>query len=95
MVDAKTRDAEALIRDIAERQAIADRQQADAQVKQRELETNAKIIETESDKANRALEAALPALEAAAAALDNLNRDDITEIRAFTSPREFVLAYLS
>jgi dynein heavy chain, axonemal len=91
IVDAKTKDVEALIRDIGERQAIADRQQADAQAKQKELSTNAVIIAEESEKASRALEAAIPALEAAAMALENLNKDDIQELKSFASPPPLVM----
>ncbi|RYY37981.1 hypothetical protein EON62_00755, partial [archaeon] len=91
IVDGKTRDVETLISDIGNRQSIADRKQADAQVKQRDLNINAKVIEEESEKANKALEAALPALEAAAAALDNLNKDDITELKSFATPPPLVM----
>jgi dynein heavy chain len=91
VVDAKTKDVQALIKDIGERQAIADRQQADAKAKSEELAKAAVVIADESAKANKALEAALPALEAAAQALDNLNKDDITEIKAFASPPALVM----
>jgi dynein heavy chain len=91
IVDSKTRDVESLIRNIGERQAIADNQQKEAHKKQKDLGENAKVIEEESEKANKALEAALPALEAAAAALDNLNKDDITEIKSFATPPPLVM----
>jgi len=91
VVDAKTRDVEALIRSISERQTVADKQQAEAVAKQRELNINAKRIEEESARANKSLEAALPALEAAAAALDNLNKDEITEIKSFATPPPLVM----
>lgn len=86
IVDAKTKDVEKMISDIGQRQAIADRQQADAQTKQKELGVNAKIIAEESERANKALEAAIPALEAAANALENLDKDDISELKGFASP---------
>lgn len=91
IVDAKTKDVQSLIADIGERQAVADRQQADAKVKADDLARNGALIAEESAKANKALEAALPALEAAASALDNLNKDDITEIKAFASPPPLVM----
>jgi dynein heavy chain, axonemal len=91
VVDAKTKDVQALIQDIGERQAIADRQQADAKAKGEELAKASLVIADESAKANTALEAALPALEAAAQALDSLNKDDITEIKAFASPPALVM----
>ena len=49
------------------------------------------IIERESKKAELALGEALPALEAAAAALENLNKDDISELKAFANPSESVI----
>ena len=91
VVDAKTVDVKALIKDIGERQAVADRSRAEAVTKQRDLEVTGRVITEESAKASIALDAALPALEAAAAALDNLNKDDITEIRAFASPPPLVM----
>ena len=94
VVNQKTKDVQALIVDIGERQAIADRQQADAKVKADELGKMAKEIAIESAKANKSLEAALPALEAAAAALDGLNKDDITEIKAFASPPPLVMSVM-
>ena len=94
VVNAKTVDVQALIVDIGERQAVADRQQADAKVKADELGKMAKEITIESAKANKSLEAALPALEAAAAALDGLNKDDITEIKAFASPPPLVMSVM-
>jgi dynein heavy chain len=92
VVDAKTADVQALIADIGSRQGVADRAKAEASAKAAELETTGAVIAQESARANTALEAALPALEAAAAALDNLNKDDITEIKAFASPPPLVMA---
>ena len=83
IVDSKTKDVESLIRDIADRQKTVDIQNEEAQKKQVELQQSAKIIEVESAKANEALEEAVPALEAAAEALDNLDKNDIVEIRSF------------
>ena len=41
-------------------------------------------------EAEEGLSAALPALESAAEALQNLKKDDITEIRSFAKPHELV-----
>ncbi len=41
-------------------------------------------------EAEAVLADAIPILEAAAAALDNLKRDDITEIRSFAKPHVLV-----
>ena len=94
VVNQKTKDVQELIASIGQSQAIADRQQADAKVKAEELGKMAAEITVESAKANKSLEAALPALEAAAAALDALNKDDITEIKAFASPPPLVMSVM-
>ena len=91
VVDAKTIDVKALIKDITEKTEIANTNQAEAAKKQDELEKAAVIIERESAKAAAALEEALPALEAAAEALDNLRKEDITELKSFANPSEPVL----
>jgi dynein heavy chain len=91
IVDAKTLDVEGLIRDIADRQRTVDLQNEEAQKKQVELQESAKVIEVESAKANEALEEAVPALEAAAEALDNLDKNDIVEIRSFAQPPPLVM----
>jgi dynein heavy chain len=91
IVDAKTVDVKALIKDITEKTEIANVNQASATKKADELEKAAVIIERESAKAASALEEALPALEAAAEALDNLRKEDITELKSFANPSEPVL----
>lgn len=90
-MDAKTLDVEGLIRDIADRQRTVDVQNEEAQKKQVELQESAKVIVVESAKANEALEEAVPALEAAAEALDNLDKNDIVEIRSFAQPPPLVM----
>lgn len=47
-------------------------------------------IAIEKGEAEVALEAAIPALEAAAEALNDLKKDDITEIRSFAKPHVLV-----
>ena len=91
IVDAKTIDVKALIKDIEEKTAVANIKQAEAEKKSDELAKAAIIIERESEKAALALGEALPALEAAAAALENLNKDDISELKAFANPSESVI----
>ncbi|KAL8455338.1 hypothetical protein Emag_000820 [Eimeria magna] len=49
------------------------------------------IINQEKASADEALAAAIPALEAAARALENLDKKDITEIKAFTTPPKPVM----
>lgn len=47
-------------------------------------------IAVEKGEAEVALEAAIPALEEAAEALNDLKKDDITEIRSFAKPHILV-----
>ena len=47
-------------------------------------------ISVEKKEAEVALEAAIPALEEAAEALNDLKKDDITEIRSFAKPHILV-----
>ena len=51
-----------------------------AQEKQSDLERQSEVIGREKVEAEQALVEALPALEAAAEALNNLKKDEITEI---------------
>ena len=44
----------------------------------------------QKEKADEALLEALPAVEAAARALDNLDRNDLTELKAFANPHPAV-----
>ena len=44
----------------------------------------------QKEKADEALLEALPAVEAAARALDNLDRNDLTELKAFSNPHPAV-----
>lgn len=50
------------------------------------MEVQSKQIATEKAEAEIALSEALPALEEARKALDKLNKSDLAEIRAFTTP---------
>ena len=47
-------------------------------------------VRSSTAQAEQALEDALPALEAAAEALNNLKKDEITEIRSFAKPHILV-----
>jgi dynein heavy chain len=92
VVDAKTVEVEAMIKDIGERQVVANEQKAKATVKEAELTASAIVIKEESGKAQTALDAALPALEAAADALNNLDAKDIGEVKGFANPPQLVKA---
>ena len=54
------------------------------------LTERGKVIAEEKGKADEALMEALPALALAAAALENLNKKDIQEIKAFATPPTYV-----
>jgi dynein heavy chain len=86
IVDAKQIDCQAMIEDITAKSEIADKNKTIAVAKEEELTEMGKVIVEESAKANSALEEALPALEMAAEALKNLDKKDIGEIKAFTTP---------
>merc|ERR1719271_1515139 len=64
-----------------------DRQKA-AGEKEAQLEVESVKIADEKAEAEAALEEALPALEEAAQALNDLKKDDITELRSFAKPHQ-------
>ena len=90
VVTAKTEEVKTLIQDIQEKSAIAAEQQEQATVKQEFAEKQAAIISKEKAIADEALMEALPAVEAASKALENLDKKDLTELKAFTNPPEAV-----
>ena len=86
VVDAKTVNVQALIAVIQEKTAIANDQQGRATIKQKYAEEQALIIAKQKAEADEALLEALPAVEAASRALENLDKNDLTELKAFTNP---------
>lgn len=82
VVDDKTEKVQALISIIQEKTAKASEQQQQATIKQKTAEEQAIIITKEKAIADEALLEALPAVEAASKALENLKREDMTEIKA-------------
>ena len=58
--------------------------------KEAQLKQDSESIQQEKAGAEAALEEAIPALEEAAAALNDLRREDITEIRSFAKPHVLV-----
>ncbi len=64
----------------------AETKQDSARKKEEQLQIDSANIAVEKAEAEAALEAAIPALEEAAAALNDLKRDEITEIRSFAKP---------
>lgn len=81
VVDAKTLDVQALIAVIQEKTAIASVQQEQATVKQKFAEEQAVVITKQKAEADEALMEALPAVEAASRALENLDKNDLTELK--------------
>ncbi|CAM9101409.1 unnamed protein product [Chrysoparadoxa australica] len=90
IVDEKTRSVEEMIEVIQSKSEVANAQQADASIKQKEVQEQSAIIAKEKAQADEALMEALPAVEAAAAALENLDKKDLDEIKAFTNPPQLV-----
>ena len=90
VVDEKTLNVEAMISEIQAKSEVANKQQADASVKQQYVQEQSEIISKEKAIADEALMEALPAVEAAAAALENLDKKDLDEIKAFTNPPQLV-----
>jgi len=90
IVDAKTLDVEALIKVIEEKTVVAEASEKEATIKKGEAEEQAVIIKAAKEDADASLMEALPAVEAAAAALDNIRKEDLQELKAFTNPPEMV-----
>jgi dynein heavy chain len=86
VVDAKTEKVQALIGVIQEKTQIASVSQEQATVKQKFANEQAVIISKQKEEADEALMEALPAVEAASRALENLDKNDLTELKAFTNP---------
>lgn len=70
--------------------ADAEAKQKAAQEKEAALQVESLQIAQDKEAAEQALSEAIPALEDAAAALNDLKRDDITEIRSFAKPHVLV-----
>ena len=86
VVDSKTEKVQALIAIIQEKTEIANQSQEQATIKQKFANEQSLIITKQKEEADYALTEALPAVEAASRALENLDRNDLTELKAFTNP---------
>ena len=75
---------------ISRNTADAESRQTAAVEKEEALQKESAVIAVEKADAEQALSEAIPALEEAAAALNDLKRDDITEIRSFAKPHILV-----
>jgi len=91
IVDENARKVEALIHDINEKSEKANKRQEEATAAAEQIARDNEIITKEKAEADVALAAAIPALEMAAQALENLDKKDITEIKAFTTPPKPVM----
>merc|ERR1719446_1498980 len=81
-----------MIKEIAAKTEVATEKQESAAVKQVEVEEKSAVISVEKEKADEALAEALPAVAAAAEALENLDKKDLVEIKAFAQPPTLVKA---
>ena len=79
-----------MLQEIGVASAAAEARQVEAQNKEKELEVSSVQIAADKADAEAALEEALPALEEAAQALNDLKKDDITELKSFANPNEMV-----
>nr|CAK6928266.1 unnamed protein product [Fasciola hepatica] len=86
VLEEKTTSCESLMSEINESTEVATAKKTQAQEKSVELGKQAKVIVAEKGEAEAALAEALPAVEAARHALDDLEKNDVTEIRAFATP---------
>merc|ERR1719409_1695078 len=81
-----------MIKEIAAKTEVATEKQVAAAEKQVEVEAKSAVIVVEKEKADEALQEALPAVAAAAEALENLDKKDLVEIKAFAQPPPLVKA---
>ncbi|PHJ24428.1 dynein heavy chain family protein, partial [Cystoisospora suis] len=91
IMDERRRTVENLINDIEEKSGKANKRQEEATAAAQQISEDQVIITREKQSADEALAAAIPALEAAARALENLDKKDITEIKAFSTPPKPVM----
>ena len=90
VVDAKTKEVNELLTVITANTAEVELKQAAAAKQEEDLSVQSVQIAQDKEEAEAELAAAIPALEEAAAALNNLKKDDITEIRSFAKPHILV-----
>lgn len=90
IVDAKTADVQALIVEIQDKTKIASESREKASLKQKYAEEQARVITQQKKEADDSLAEAMPAVLAAAEALKNLDKNDLTELKAFANPPKAV-----
>lgn len=94
-VTANQKEAEELLLIIVSERHTADQHTAEIEKLQERLAEEERVLLIDAAAAQKDLEKAMPALERANAALGTLNRKDIAEIRAFTTPPPLVQKVLS
>ncbi|XP_077600352.1 dynein axonemal heavy chain 10-like [Stigmatopora nigra] len=82
----KSTACEAMLLEIASNTTVAEEKKTLAEDKATEIEEQNKVIAVEKAEAETSLAEALPALEAARIALQDLEKNDVTEIRSFAKP---------
>ena len=90
VVDKATKECNELLGVIGVSTEEVEKKQEVAVAKEEQLKIESEEIAIEKQEAEEALAEAIPALEEAAAALNNLKKEDITEIRAFVKPHILV-----
>ena len=90
VVDKATQECNELLEVISKNTATVESKQEVALKKEEDLKVESEKIAIEKEEAEAALAMAIPALEEAAAALDNLKKEEITEIRSFAKPHILV-----
>jgi dynein heavy chain, axonemal len=85
-VTKRTQEVEQLLKEIDAGTEQANEKKQLAILKGKEISEQTIVIDKEKGEAELALAEAMPALETAKLALEDLNRNDITEIRAFKNP---------
>eukprot|EP00727_Mastigamoeba_balamuthi_P006867 m51a1_g2800 putative dynein heavy chain axonemal (4501) ;mRNA; f:77561-92205 len=89
-VEEQTRICNELLQSIGEKKTKVEAAQLLASTKEKELNELMVQIDAKKQEAEADLEAALPALEGARVAVQNLKRDEVTEIRTFALPPKAV-----
>jgi dynein heavy chain, axonemal len=90
VVEAATKECNELIEVISKSKTEVETKSKAATEKEAQLKIDSVNIAVEKEEAEAALADAIPALEEAAAALQDLKKDDITEIRSFNNPNQYV-----
>ena len=90
VVDKATKECNELLEVISKNTEEVEGKQKIAGEREAQLEIDSVEIAKQKKEAEEALEEAIPALEAAAEALNNLKKEEITEIRSFAKPHVLV-----